>query len=202
MQITAVVFDLGGVVMPTALDGLLAYERELGLPEQALVGFLRGDPEFDRWQVGHSTPAEFFPYVRETIRARHGVELEVERLAAATEIGSDMSAEMDRLLRELHGRYALALCTNNVRESVRWRREIPAELFDVIVDSSHVGLAKPDPRIYEYVLRALDRPGEEVVFVDDWEENLVPARALGMQTVHFRDPPSCRRELTALGLLP
>lgn len=202
MQITAVVFDLGGVVMPTALDGLLAYERELGLPPQALVGFLRGDPVFDRWQVGRSTPGEFFAHVRAEIRIRHGVDVDVDRLATATEIGSDMDAEMDRLLRDLHGRYALALCTNNVRESVRWRREIPAELFDVIVDSSHVGIAKPDPRIYEHVLRALGREGEEVVFIDDWEENLYPARTLGMQTVRFRDPASCRRELADLGLLP
>lgn len=202
MQFTAVVFDLGGVVMPTALDGLLAYERELGLPEHGLVGFLRGDPVFARWQVGEATPEEFFSHVRHQVRARHGAELDVERLAAATEIGSVMDPEMDGLLHELHGRVALGLLTNNVRESVRWREEIPDELFDVVVDSSHVGMAKPDRRIYEHVLALLERPGEEVVFVDDWEENLPPARALGMEVVHFRDPAACRATLTDLGLLP
>lgn len=196
--VQAVVFDLGGVLMPTAFDGLVAYERELGLPDMALQDFLRGDAVFQRWQVGDGTPAEFFDHVRHTIDDQHGVVVETERLARATEEGSYMSPEMDQLLHDLHGSYAIGLCTNNVRESVSWRENIPAELFDVFVDSSHVGIAKPDPAIYELLLERFGCTGANVVFVDDWEENLAPAAALGMHTVLFDNPAQCRSSLEYL----
>ena len=50
--------------------------------------------------------------------------------------------------------YRTALCTNNVKEgSQSWRELVPADdLFDTVVDSSAVGLRKPDPRIYLHTL--------------------------------------------------
>lgn len=62
-------------------------------------------------------------------------------------------------------------------------------IFDVFVSSAHVGLRKPDPRIYEYMMEKLrekvgsDLKAEDVLFLDDIGENLKPARALGMRTV-------------------
>lgn len=184
--------------MPTAFDGLVAYERELGLPDSALRDFLRGDPVFQRWQIGDSTPEEFFDHVRRAVEARHGVVVDRQRLARAVEEGSYMSPDMDQLLRDLHGSYSIGLCTNNVRESEAWRENVPTELFDVFVDSSHVGIAKPDPAIYELLLERFGCSGEDVVFVDDWSENLTPAAALGMHTVLFEDPGQCRRSLESL----
>lgn len=197
-SVRAVVFDLGGVLMPTAFDGLIAYERELGLPDSALQNFLRGDLVFQRWQVGDGTPEEFFDHVRASIDAQYGVVIEMERLARAVEEGSYMSPDMNQLLHDLHGSYGIGLCTNTVRESVSWRENIPAELFDVFVDSSHVGIAKPDPAIYELLLEQFGCAGADMVFVDDWEENLVPAAALGMHTILFDNPAQCRQSLESL----
>ncbi|KAI0400499.1 HAD-like domain-containing protein [Xylaria palmicola] len=76
-------------------------------------------------------------------------------------------------------------------------------LFDVFVSSAHVGLRKPDPRIYEYTLREVDkfardnassergkslgwangvRPNE-IVFLDDIGENLKSGRKIGFRTI-------------------
>jgi putative hydrolase of the HAD superfamily len=59
--------------------------------------------------------------------------------------------------------------------------------FDVVVLSDQVGLRKPDPRIFELTARRLGVPTTECVFVDDTEENLAPARALGMAVLHAVD---------------
>jgi putative hydrolase of the HAD superfamily len=62
------------------------------------------------------------------------------------------------------------------------------ELFDVVVDSSEVGMRKPDPGIYLLTCRKLGVGPEECIFVDDLECNVVAAAALGMETILCDDP--------------
>jgi epoxide hydrolase-like predicted phosphatase len=95
-------------------------------------------------------------------------------------------------IRELRGTVKLALLTNNVKEfGEHWRSTFPIdELFEVIVDSSHVGMRKPDPEIYLLTCAQLVVEPREAVFVDDNADNCAAARALGMETVHFGDDPT------------
>jgi putative hydrolase of the HAD superfamily len=88
--------------------------------------------------------------------------------------------------------YRTALVTNNVREgSSSWRAMIPVDdLFDVVVDSSAVGMRKPDPGIFTHTLRLLGGVApERAVFLDDVEGNLVGARSVGLHTILVGDPP-------------
>ncbi|TJX34357.1 MAG: HAD family phosphatase, partial [Mesorhizobium sp.] len=59
------------------------------------------------------------------------------------------------------------------------------DLFDVIVDATHTGILKPDPRAYAFVTEALGLPAAACVFVDDQQRNVDGGRAAGMRTVHF-----------------
>jgi epoxide hydrolase-like predicted phosphatase len=92
----------------------------------------------------------------------------------------------------------VALLTNNVKEwGDHWRNTFPIdELFEVVVDSSHVGMRKPEPAIYLLTCAQLDVEPSEAVFVDDNADNCEAAHALGMETVHFGDDP--RRALAEL----
>jgi putative hydrolase of the HAD superfamily len=94
-------------------------------------------------------------------------------------------------IRDLRGTVKLGLLTNNVKEfGEHWRSTFPIDdLFEVIVDSSHVGLRKPDPEIYLLTCRELAVEPGDAVFVDDNADNCAAARALGMETVHFGDDP-------------
>ncbi|MCZ4117912.1 HAD-IA family hydrolase [Streptomyces sp. H39-S7] len=69
------------------------------------------------------------------------------------------------------------------------------DLFDVHVISEAVGLAKPDPAIYQLVLDRLGLPGPACVFVDDHPVNLPPAEALGITTVLAQDEAAAVAEL-------
>ncbi len=62
------------------------------------------------------------------------------------------------------------------------------DLFDVIVESSVVGVRKPDPAFYERACASLAIAPEEAVFLDDLGVNLKPARAMGMTTIKVDDP--------------
>jgi 2-haloacid dehalogenase len=74
--------------------------------------------------------------------------------------------------------------------------------FDDAVISGHVGVMKPDPRIFEILFERVRRRPEELVFVDDSLKNIEAARALGMPAVHFRPDVDLRSELAAHGALP
>jgi len=152
-----------------------------------------------RLEVGELSAREFFKYVCVDVEAVHGRRIDIRRLASAAEEGQVLNPEMIDLVARLHQRATTALVTNNVAEA-GWRSTFPFELFDVVVDSSAVGVRKPDPRFYEELLRHLDRPPAEVVVIDDFEENLAPAAALGIATIHFTGIDACRRALTALGV--
>lgn len=86
--------------------------------------------------------------------------------------------------------YRTAILTNNVREWSAWREQWDADdLVDVVVDSSEVGLRKPDPAIFELTLQRLGGPeAGRTLFLDDFPWNIAAADALGMQTMQVVDP--------------
>lgn len=57
--------------------------------------------------------------------------------------------------------------------------------FDAVVVSGEAGVSKPDPAIFERALAALGLPGGDCLLIDDSAANLLAARALGLETVHF-----------------
>ena len=84
-----------------------------------------------------------------------------------------------------------------------WRPLLPLdELFDDVVDSSAVGLRKPDPRIYELSLSRLGVTAADAVFIDDAPGNVDGARAVGMSAVLIgqqrADVPAALAELRSL----
>jgi epoxide hydrolase-like predicted phosphatase len=95
----------------------------------------------------------------------------------------------------------IGLLTNNVKEfGDNWRAMFPIdELCDDVVDSSHVGMRKPERAIYELTCARLNVAPGETVFIDDNADNIAAARAYGMHTVHFgEDPWAAIDELDAI----
>jgi len=105
-------------------------------------------------------------------------------------------------IRELKDRgLRLGLLTNNVKEfGEHWRTMFPLEeLFEEVVDSSHVGVRKPEREIYELTCSRMAIMPTEAVFIDDNADNVEAAREFGMETVHFReDPWAALAELDAI----
>ena len=95
-------------------------------------------------------------------------------------------------IRELKDRgLRLGLLTNNVKEfGEHWRTMFPLEeLFEEVVDSSHVGVRKPDREIYALTCSRMQIEPAEAVFIDDNVDNVMAARDFGMEAVHFREDP-------------
>jgi HAD superfamily hydrolase (TIGR01509 family) len=69
--------------------------------------------------------------------------------------------------------------------------------FDTRVVSGHVGVAKPDPRIYEILFERAGLKPQELVFIDDSLANVRAAETLGMETIHYRPGVDLEGELLA-----
>jgi putative hydrolase of the HAD superfamily len=107
--------------------------------------------------------------------------------------------EVVALLRRARVRVPLVLVSNAALELESDLRSMGlGDLADHVVNSARVGLAKPDPRIYRLAAELAGTPPERCLFVDDSEENVEAAAALGMRTVHFREPADLQRALEPL----
>jgi putative hydrolase of the HAD superfamily len=97
--------------------------------------------------------------------------------------------------------YLTGLVTNNVKEfGDSWRTLVPLdELFDVVVDSSVVGMRKPNPAIYLHALDLLGQvPPARALFLDDAPGNVAGAEAAGLHAILVDDPGTALAELRAL----
>jgi putative hydrolase of the HAD superfamily len=81
-------------------------------------------------------------------------------------------------------------------------REVFAELFDVVVISTEVGMRKPAKEIFRYALDRLVLEPRAAVFVDDIVTNVAAAEALGIVGVHHRDVPATVKRLEQLLAVP
>ena len=109
-----------------------------------------------------------------------------------------------RLRRGIRGRptrVRMATLNNESRELNEYRIRCfgLGDLFDVFFSSCWLGVRKPTKVIYERVLGMTQAEPASSVFVDDREQNLAPARALGMQTILFTSAEQLSRSLIQLG---
>ena len=190
-RIEAVLFDLTGVLTTSPWPALSASaDGDLDF----LVGPYHEDTDhpWHRLERGEITIQEWMADIQ---AAAEGSGRTLD-LAPLQSLLGDLSVHDDVIahVRELrHDGYRTALVTNNVREgSSRWRAMLPVDdLFDVVVDSSAVGMRKPDPAIFAHTLDLLGGvPADRAVFLDDVEGNLVGARLAGLHTILVADPPA------------
>ena len=99
-------------------------------------------------------------------------------------------------------RLRTALLTNNFRrpddELLDPGIVAVMELFDEVVESSVVGVRKPEVEFYRLACDRLGVEPGECVFLDDLGVNLKPARAMGMTTIKVEDPDVALDELEAV----
>ena len=100
----------------------------------------------------------------------------------------------------LHETYKTALLSNawdDLRQVIaeKWHFE---DAFDAMIISAEVGLAKPDPRIFQLALERLGVEADQAIFVDDFERNVEGANALGLHGIQFQTPQQMRFDLDRL----
>jgi len=202
MTPTCVVFDLGGVLVEW--DPRHLY-RELLPTDEDVEAFL-DEIGFEAWNhtmdAGEGTWADAVE--RLARQHPHRRELIAAYPARFTETLAGPIVDSVDVLQELHGAgiRLIALTNWSAETFAAARGEMDfLDLFDGVVVSGEERVAKPDPAIFELVLRRYRLDPAATLFVDDRPVNVDAAATAGMQALLFTDPPALRRELTRLGLL-
>jgi putative hydrolase of the HAD superfamily len=198
-RIEAVLFDFGGVFTDSPFGAAEALGAELGAPPGRLLELVFGpyhadtDHPWHRLERGELSFREARDAILELGRAA-GLDTDPLRVFQRMSGGGGVRAEMvERARRLRRAGVRTALVTNNAREfRERWRALIPAEeLFEQVVDSSEVGVRKPDPAIFRIALARLGDPAPgSTLFLDDFEGNVAAARALGLRALLVGDDPA------------
>jgi len=189
--IEAVLFDFGGVF--TESPFLAAHEagEELGIDVDVAFDLCfgayhdDGDHPWHRLERGEMSLED----ARAALRQRAsdmGYDVDpVDFLVRLARDDDQRAPVVERALAIKAGGVRTACVTNNVMEfGEGWRSLVPVDdLFDVVVDSCHAGVRKPDPRIYRLALDAVDVDAEAAVFLDDHPANVAAAEALGMRGI-------------------
>jgi putative hydrolase of the HAD superfamily len=207
--IKAVMFDIGGVLTTGPFEGFARYEREANLPDGLLRQINSTNPDTNAWAKFERGQVDFggFSELFESEAAALGYTVDAPSVMAAIRGGPRPG--MVEAVRFCKGRYKTAALTNNFVAGGNGRgrsEDAPTfyeGLFDVVIESSKMGVRKPDPRFYEMACEALDVLATESVFLDDLGVNLKPAREMGMHTIKVVSGEQALTELYAvLGVAP
>jgi len=203
-QITAALFDFGGVILSSPFEAFAAYERERGLPPDFIRGLNATNPDDNAWakmERNDVSIEEFCELFEAEARAAGG---ELDAREVLGRLRGEVRPAMVEAVRRCKERLQTACLTNNFvapdAAHPQGRMDPESfegvmELFDVVVESSKAGCRKPDPRFYEIACEELGIEPTEAVFLDDLGINLKPAKAMGMTTIKVVDPDVAITEL-------
>lgn len=186
----AFLFDFGGVFTDSPFSAVEDFGRTIGADPARVSAIVFGSYEHDGEHPWHCLE-----------RGEIGLEVDIYQLfarMAGNGAGAGARGALVETVRGLRGAgYRTGIITNNVREfGDGWRALIPVEeLFEFVVDSSHAGVRKPDPRIFALALERLGHPDPaRCVFLDDHPANVAAAQALGMLAIHVGPDPAATVE--------
>ncbi|HET6951389.1 MAG TPA: HAD-IA family hydrolase [Acidimicrobiales bacterium] len=206
MSVRAVIFDFGGVILTSPFEAFARYEADRGLPAGLIRQLNATNPDANAWARLERSEVDLEGFAEQFSAEARAAGHEVDGRDVLALLAGTLRPEMVEALRRCHDRLKTALLTNNFvatePDPAGARRLGPMgavhELFDVVVESSRVGLRKPDPGIYRLVCDELGVEPAEAVFLDDLGVNLKPARAMGMTTIKVGDPAAAIAALEAV----
>jgi len=204
LPINGLIFDYGGVLWDMRWDITRTLEREHGLSARALASTLYGSELWRRLEVGVGDREAWLAESHRQLEAAAGRAL--PPLHRHWRERQHLIAPNIDLIRRLRPTYKTGVLSNADNTLTYRLRETHGiyDLFDEVIVSADVGMAKPDPRIFALAARRIGLPAAQCVFIDDLESNVAAAREAGMAGVHFDVDrgDSLESQLVALGVRP
>jgi glucose-1-phosphatase len=197
----ALLFDLGGVVIDIDFNRIFAHWASCAGCNPAMLRerFAHDEP-YQRHEIGAIGVQDYFASLRTSL----GIDLtDAQFLEGWNAIFIDEVPGIAALLARASERLRLYAFTNtNPAHAACWSQRFSGALktFRKIFVSSSIGLRKPDPKAFDFVVREIGVPANRIVFFDDSPANVDGARACGLQTVLVNSPADVAAALDALGV--
>ena len=181
-KITHILFDIGGVVVINNQINYEDFDKELSLEKGSVKKII--DDCFHKSAKGEKI--EIKNYIETTYKNTITFEQYnnvLKKIYGAEKVNEELVEWINNHKTQFHI-HALSNNTKALKKLLTDKFDI-VEIFEHIFNSAEIGLAKPDPKLFTYVLDKLGAKAKECLFVDDNLHNTEAAKALGFHVVHF-----------------
>lgn len=197
-MIKAILFDFGGVYIESPFSAIADVAKDMNVPVELLQQITFGDYHIDGEHPWHRLERGeiSLEQTRELIileGEKHNIKTDIyEMLARFASVERGIRGPLvDKTLEWKKRGYRIGMITNNIKEFTSWRSAFPftlEEVFEVVADSSALGVRKPNVLIYQHALNQLGIEPHEALFLDDYPDNIEAAKNLGINSFVVEDP--------------
>ncbi len=198
-------------MLTSPFDAFEAYEQSEGFPVGIIRDINATNPDDNAWAKFERSDVDTNGFI-ELFEQEAGARGHAVSGAKVLELlAGDVRPEMVEAIRRVKAAGFVTAClTNNVKRSPdepedRDRSAEVAEvmaMFDHVVESSVIGVRKPEVSFYQQALEIIGVAAEESVFLDDLGINLKPARAMGMTTIKVLNADQALTDLESVIGIP
>lgn len=198
-KIKAVIFDLGGVLFTNGTKKFsehLANKYKVDLEKAKVI--LDKSNIGNAYRTGKITREEFWGAVKKELQLTEHIDV-LEQGWIDVYV---LIEETRDIILDLAKKYKVYFLSDNVKERVEAidKKYNFTKWFHGGVSSHEAGIRKPHPDIYKIALDKTGLLANEVLYIDDKENNLTPAKDLGMVTLLFESPEKLRGKLQNLSI--
>ena len=204
-KIRAVLFDFGGVITRSPFEAFNRYEKINNIPTGFIQKVNSNNPDNNAWakyERNEITP-EVFNELFFTESKQLGHKINGHDILGLLQM--KVRKQMVDVVKICGKKYITACLTNNGASELNDDRQAEQaeifSLFNYVIESSKLGVRKPEEQFYSHACDTIGIKPEEAVFLDDLGINLKPARQMGMITIKVEDPKEAIEQLqTVLGI--
>ena len=202
MKYKAIIWDFGGVITSSPFEAFNAFEEANSLPKDIIRTINSENPDMNAWAQFESNSITIGQFNDLFLKEAKAKGFDIKGRDIIKLLKGSIRENMVSFLRELKSDFKLGCITNNVKSSSAEDTDNETKeamsIFDHVIESSIVGIRKPNPEIYMMSCDALNVSPDQCIYLDDLGINLKPARELGMTTIKVMQPEDAIQEVRNL----
>ena len=202
MKYKAIIWDFGGVITSSPFEAFNEFEEANSLPKDIIRTINSENPDMNAWAQFESNSITIGQFNDLFLKEAKAKGFDIKGRDIIKLLKGSIRENMVSFLRELKSDFKLGCITNNVKSSSQENTDNETEevmsIFDHLIESSIVGIRKPNPEIYMMSCDALKVSPNQCIYLDDLGINLKPARELGMTTIKVIQPEDAIQEVRNL----
>jgi putative hydrolase of the HAD superfamily len=204
----AIIWDFGGVLTSSPFEAFTRYEQQNSLPHDFIRGVNSVNPDTNAWALFEQARIDAAQFDAQFLSESTALGHAVAGRDVLALLSGDLRPKAVEALRALGQDFKIGCITNNVpmgkgpgmagtSEKAEAVGKVMA-MFNHVLESSKIGIRKPDLRIYALMCEALDVDPAKCIYLDDLGINLKPARQMGMTTIKIVSEAQLLSDLSAV----
>ncbi len=207
-KLSAILWDFGGVFTSSPFENFNRLEEQYGAPKDFIRQVNSTNPNENAWAQFESNSVSLEEFDELFGRESKNLGFEIPGKEVINILSGDLRPRMVEVLKICKRHFKVGCITNNVKagkgpsmtqnEAKANQINSVMDLFDVIIESSVVGVRKPNPAIYQMACETLGVRPEDCAFIDDLGINLKPAKSMGMRTIKVINEAQAIKDLASV----